>query len=119
MRTEDQDIMVARIAVDTGFPPEVVRESYLTAIAELSVDARVHFYLPLFAAKRTIARLRKLQFESVVPPDLDPDRDGITSRTHIAVADTIPNCPSATSLAPSATGGWMLDLGGAQWYQRL
>ncbi|QUN32727.1 DUF3562 domain-containing protein (plasmid) [Cupriavidus sp. KK10] len=111
--------MVARIAVDTGFPPEIVRESYLTAIAELSVDARVHVYLPLFAAKRTIARIRRLQSESVVPLGLDPDRDGITSRTHIAVAGTIPHCPPSTSLAPPATGGWIIDLGGAQWYQRL
>lgn len=118
MRAEDCDHMVARIAVDTGFPPEVVRESFLAAIAELSVDARVHVYLPLFAAKRTIARLRRLQSESVVLPDLDPDRDGSTSCTRIVVADTIPNCPFPTSLAPPAAGGWIIDLGGAQWYQR-
>jgi len=38
MRTEEQDHVVARIAADLGFPPEVVRESYLAAFAELSAE---------------------------------------------------------------------------------
>ncbi|RWA56430.1 hypothetical protein AU476_03710 [Cupriavidus sp. UYMSc13B] len=120
MRTEDEDHIVARIAIDTGFPPEVVRESYLTAIAELSMDAHVHAYLPLFAAKRTIARLRSLQSESAVippPPDSDADRNGISSRSHIAVAN--PSGLLPVSSAPPGKGDWVLDLGGMQWYQRL
>ncbi|WP_419188902.1 DUF3562 domain-containing protein [Cupriavidus basilensis] len=64
MKTEDQDHLVVRIAMETGFPAEVVRETYLAAFLELSADARVHVYLPLFAAKRAIARLRNVNGES-------------------------------------------------------
>lgn len=63
MRIEDADHLVMRIAMETGFPAEVVRKTYLAAFLELSADARVHVYLPLFAAKRTIARLRNANGE--------------------------------------------------------
>jgi len=78
MRTEEQDHVVARIAADLGFPPEVVRESYLAAFAELSADARVLAYLPLFAAKRAIARLRNFNAESA-------------TQTHSSILGAVPN----------------------------
>ena len=106
MRTEDQDHVVARIAVDTGFPPEVVRESYLAALAELSVDARVHVYLPLFAAKRTIARLRTAKSESTArtrAPDQDNTaRDGFPS-ARLAFAPKLRDSAAATPSAQPAT----------------
>lgn len=88
--------MVTRIAVDTGFPPEVVRESYLAALAELSADASVHIYLPLFAAKRTIARLRSAKSESANQThssNLDAARDEVLSGTQVAFAATSHDCP--------------------------
>uniref|UniRef100_UPI003F863FEF DUF3562 domain-containing protein n=1 Tax=Cupriavidus ulmosensis TaxID=3065913 RepID=UPI003F863FEF len=51
MRIEDPAHLGVRIAMETGFPVEVVRETYLAAFLELSADDRVHAYLPLFAAK--------------------------------------------------------------------
>ncbi|WP_454753787.1 DUF3562 domain-containing protein [Cupriavidus necator] len=76
MRTEDQDHVVARIAMETGFPLEVVREFYLAAFRDLSADARVHAYLPLFAAKRAIAQLRSADSESGTQTrSLDPDAE--------------------------------------------
>ncbi|WP_410054133.1 DUF3562 domain-containing protein [Cupriavidus sp. BIC8F] len=95
MRTEDQDHVVARIAVDMGFPPEVVRESYIAALAELSADASVHIYLPLFAAKRTIARLRSAKSESANQThssNLDAARDEILSGAQVAFAATPNDC---------------------------
>ncbi len=104
MRTEDQDHVVATIAANTGFPPEVVRESYLSAFAELSADARVHAYLPLFAAKRVIARLRTANAESALlnhSPNLDAARGTVLSdsqpafapRTQDGVSHTWPTQP--------------------------
>jgi hypothetical protein len=87
--------VVARIAVDTGFPPEVVRESYLAALTELSADASVHTYLPLFAAKRTIARLRSAKSESATKThssNLDAARDEVRSDTQVAFAATPNDC---------------------------
>ncbi|AQV92558.1 DUF3562 domain-containing protein [Cupriavidus necator] len=95
MRTEDQDHVVARIAADTGFPPEVVRESYLAAFAELSADARVHAYLPLFAAKRVIARLRNANAESATQThssNLDAARDEVLSGTQVAFPASPDDC---------------------------
>jgi len=111
--------MVASIAVDTGFPPELVRESYLTAVAELSADARVHMYLPLFAAKRTIARLRSLKSDPTAqtPADRDAARDEIPSGTSVAFAAKYQDFASPTPAAQPATGAGRLTWVAPQWCQ--
>lgn len=58
-------------------PIEVAKESYLAALLELSAEARVHIYLPLLAAKRAVARLRKASSEGAIrtsSPDPDIER---------------------------------------------
>jgi len=89
--------VVARIAAVTGFPPEVVRESYLAAFAELSTDARVHAYLPLFAAKRAIARLLNATAESGTQTHFsspDAARGAVISGNQVAFAAQIQNWAS-------------------------
>ncbi|WP_249221489.1 DUF3562 domain-containing protein [Cupriavidus sp. KK10] len=105
--------MVASIAVHTGFPPELVRESYL----ELSADARVHMYLPLFAAKRTIARLRSLKSDATAQTPANPDaaRDDIPSGTRVAAKSQ--DFTSLTLAAQPATGAGRLTWVAPQWYQ--
>ena len=105
--------MVASIAADTGFPPEVVRESYLSAFAELCVDARVHAYLPLFAAKRTIARLRNANVESAVQThssNLDAARGAVLSRSQPAFASKTQDGASHTCSTQPTTVGALVPL---------
>ncbi len=108
MRTEDQDHVVASIAAHTGFPPEVVRESYLAAFAELRADARVHAYLPLFAAKRAIARLRNAHAESATQThssNLDAARGPVLSGSQATFAPKAQDGASPTcSTEPTKVG---------------
>lgn len=116
MKTEDQDHVVARIAVDTDSPPEVVREFYLAAFMELSADARVHAYIPLFAAKRTATRLRSVKSESATHTrslGRDAARDEVLSDTHVAFAAKPQNFACAPASTESVSAIDCLVLGGA------
>lgn len=53
--------MIARISEALKVPVEEVERAYLAAWHELQDGAKVHDYLPLFAARRVMEALRKQQ----------------------------------------------------------
>ncbi len=61
MKTESQSAMIARIAEALKVPVEDVERAYSAAWHELQAGAKIHDYLPLFAARRVMEAFRKAQ----------------------------------------------------------
>jgi hypothetical protein len=59
MRTESHAALIARISEALQVPMEDVEQAYFAAWHELVDGAKVHDYLPLFAARRVTEVFRK------------------------------------------------------------
>ncbi|MBB1630463.1 DUF3562 domain-containing protein [Cupriavidus sp. UME77] len=60
--------MIARISEALKVPVEEVERAYFAAWHELQAGAKIHDYLPLFAARRVTEAFRKQQPSSALPP---------------------------------------------------
>jgi hypothetical protein len=59
MTTDTQAELIARIADETQTPLEEVQRNYLAEWQDLSTDARIRDYLPVFVVRRVKAMLRR------------------------------------------------------------